>query len=154
MKLKKKIELGDLFELETSKGKAYLQFVKYPKDTSEVEKIKVFYSLFQEEPKSIEKMVVSEDYFYLDFPLKAAHKKNIVSFVGNVALDKEFSCPKYYRTENPFGEGWHIVNSETWERESVETLTEEQKKLSPWGVWNDTLLIEKLENNWRLYNWI
>ncbi len=150
--IKKKIELGDIFEIETSKGNGYLQYVKKPKDDSEVEKIKVYYDLFMQKPKIVED-IISKKFFYIDFPLNAAYKKKIVTFAGNIPLPKNFACPQYYRTENMFGEGWQIINSKTWERESVEFLTEEQKKLSPWGIWNDTLLIENLELDWRLENW-
>ncbi|WP_147416008.1 hypothetical protein [Ulvibacterium marinum] len=149
---KKKLELGDVFEIETSKGKGYLQCVKLPKDTSEVEKVKVFYHLLEQKPKTI-KDVISEEFYYVDFPLSAAYKKKIVSFVENVPLPKDFSCPRYYRTEHMFDSGWQIIDSKTWKRESVEVLTAEQKKISPWGIWNDTLLIENLENNWRLESW-
>ena len=49
--------------------------------------------------------------------------------------------------------GWHIVDTETWQRQLVKTLSPEQKKLSPWGIWNDTLLIENLVNDWSLEKW-
>ncbi|WP_422861153.1 hypothetical protein [Flagellimonas sp. W118] len=151
---KKKIELGDVFGIETSKGRGYLQYVKVPKDTSEVEKVKVFSRLFEQKPETIESVVLSEDFYYIDFPLSAAYKKKIVTFVENVPLPQGFTCPRYYRTENMFDKGWQIIDSETWKRESVELLTQEQKKLSPWGVWNDTLLVENLENGWKLNDWV
>ncbi|MGS2765287.1 hypothetical protein [Sinomicrobium sp. M5D2P9] len=150
--IRKKLELGDVFEIKTSKGKGYLQCVKLPKDTSEVEKIKVFSDLYRQKPE-IAEVVISEKFYYVDFPLIAAYKNEIVEFIENVPLPEDFSCPRYYRTEHMFGSGWQIVDSETWERKSVEVLNSEQKKLSPWGVWNDTLLIENLEDNWRLENW-
>lgn len=150
--VKRKIVLGDVFEIETSKGKGYLQCVKLPEKTSEVEKIKVFSDLFKKRPR-IEDIINSKKFYYIDFPLIAAYKKGIVAFVENVPLPLDFSCPQYYRTEDIFGNGWQIVDAETWERKSVEILDSEQKKLSPWGVWNDTLLIENLENNWSLENW-
>lgn len=68
-----------------------------------------------------------------------------------------FSKSKFVRTKhNVRGEflGWHIVNTETWQRQLIESLSSEQKKLSPLGIWNDTLLIENLINYWSLENWI
>jgi len=49
--------------------------------------------------------------------------------------------------------GWHIIDTETWQRQLVKTLTPEQKQLSPWGIWNDTLLIENLVDDWELEKW-
>jgi hypothetical protein len=49
--------------------------------------------------------------------------------------------------------GWHIVNTATWHNTLVKNLSSEEKKLSPWGIWNDTLLIERLTNDWSLENW-
>jgi hypothetical protein len=89
------------------------------------------------------------------FPLSFANKKKIVELVGHYPIN-EFKKPEFLRTEYYIrGEflGWHIINTNTWKRQLVKTLTVEQKKLSPWGVWNDTLLIENLVNGWKLEDW-
>ncbi|WP_156350813.1 hypothetical protein [Psychrobacillus sp. FJAT-21963] len=49
---------------------------------------------------------------------------------------------------------WHIIDYDTWKRETVERMTEEQKQLSPWGIWNDTLLKQRLAEGWTLDRWI
>ena len=49
--------------------------------------------------------------------------------------------------------GWHIIDTDTWQRQLVKSLTREQKQLSPWGIWNDALLIENLVNDWSLEKW-
>lgn len=152
--MSKIIEIGDVFEISTKKGKAYIQYVKAPKDNNEVEKIKVCYSLYDLRPDDINK-ILNEDFFYLSFILKAAYKKGLVEKIGNYNLPENFEYPRYFRTEHMFKEdSWQIIDSHTYKRESVDTLTEEHRKLSPWGTWNDTLLIERLEEGWRLENWI
>lgn len=55
-------------------------------------------------------------------------------------------------TENGH-EGWYIVDTATWKRTKVKELTPEQQSLSPWGIWNDTLLVERIEKGWSLDNW-
>lgn len=151
---KKKIELGDVFEMKTDKGNnIYIQCVEIPDDIrNEVELIKIFYDLHQNQPSEINS-IIDGDFFYNRFPLKAALRKKIVTKIGNSPLSNDFESPKYYRTENDFGEGWQIVNAKTWYRDTVSTLSDEQKKLSPWGSMNDTLIIERLESGWRLENW-
>jgi len=50
--------------------------------------------------------------------------------------------------------GWHIINTATWQRTTALQLTENEKKFSPWGVWNYNLLCERIEQDWDLENWI
>lgn len=146
-----KIELGDVFQMPTSKGICFLQCVEIPQ-TDDVELIKVFYKIYNDIPEKIT-TITKGDYFFIRFPLSASLRKKIVKLVGNVELQKDLILPLYYRTLNPFGEGWQIVNSKTLNRETVLILTEEQKQLSPWGGMNDTLIKELLDKGWRLKNW-
>jgi len=149
----KEINLGDIFSLETNKGTACFQCVEIPFDVkNEVELIKVFYKLFDQKLFDLD-AVTQNDFFFTRFPLKAALRRKFVKKIGNMTLPEDFASPSFFRTENPFGKGWHIVNSKTLFRETVTELTEDQKKLSPWGIMNDTLIIERLEAGWRLENW-
>jgi hypothetical protein len=89
------------------------------------------------------------------FPLSAAKKRKIVEPVGHYTIDS-FEKPRYMRTEHIIGSkfwGRDIVNTETWQRQLVKKLTPKQKQLSPWGIWNDTLLIERLNEDWNLEKW-
>lgn len=150
----KRIRLGDVFELETTKGKAYVQFVHDNKDVSEL--IRILPGLFSECP-DLESIVSKKEEFFVHFPLKAAFKKGIVRFVGSFELPDGLKLPQKMRTEvvdnNGDLIGWHIVDYSSWQRESISDLTEDQKALSPWGIWNDTLLADRLASGWSLENW-
>lgn len=145
------MKVGDVFEIETKKGKGYLQYVKEPMDNTELEKTRVFYNLFSLQTELSK--IVSGEYFFLEFPLKAAKRMKILSYVGNLELPSTLRYPRYFRSVNVFGEGWRIIDA-TGGQIFVEKLDEKQKKLSPWGTWNDTLLIDNLEKGWRLENWV
>lgn len=149
-----KVELGDIFELTTEKGnKIYFQCVEVPFDTkNEVELIKVFYNLWSDTPTEL-KSIIKSDYFLNRFPLKSAMRKKIVTKIGNYAIPEYFEVPRYYRTINFTGDAWQIVDSKTLKRETVSKLSEEHRKLSPWGMMNDTLIIELLEQGWKLETW-
>lgn len=150
----KKIELGDIFEMLTSNGKKiYLQCVELPVDIkNDVEMVKIFYNLYDERPSDLSS-IVEGDYFFNRFVVKAANRKKIIEKIGNVVLPENFETPKYYRTTNLADDAWQIVDAKTLKRETVTDLSEEQKKLSPWGMMNDTLIIELLERGWKLENW-
>lgn len=148
-----KIKIGDVFEINTPKGKAYLHYIH--KDSVTGELIRVLQGLYSERPANIDQLAGLAERYIISFPLSVAAKQNIVEFVGHYSASG-FSKPKLMRTKhNVRGEflGWHLVDTETWHRQLVKTLTPEQKKLSPWGIWNDTLLIENLVNNWSLEKW-
>lgn len=150
-----KIKLGDIFEINTPKGKAYLHYIHKDEKIGR-ELVRVLQGLYSERPDSFNKIAASEERYMIFFPLSAANRKKIVERVGHYPADN-FSMPKYMRDEhNIRGEalGWHIIDTGTWKRELVKELTPEQKKLSDWASWNDTLLIEKLASDWSLEQWV
>lgn len=149
-----RIKPGDIFEIKTPKGKVYLHYVYKDKVIGEL--IRVLPGLYSERPFNFKDVASKKEMYLVSFALSFAYKRNIVELVGHYSLP-DFQKPKYMRTEHAVqGEflGWHIVNTETWERKLIKELTEEQKRLSPWGVWNDTLLIERLTQGWTLDSWV
>ena len=147
------IKLGDIFEIKTTKGYAYLHFIYKDKETGDL--VRVLHGLHSKRPIDFNDLASHQEQFMVFFPLSFANKKNIVEFVGSYPAD-EFEKPKFMRIEHFVrGEfiGWHIINTDTWQRQLTQALSPEQKKLSPWGVWNDTLLIESLENDFSLATW-
>lgn len=148
-----KIKIGDLFEINTPRGSAYLHYFHFDDTTGEL--IRVLDGLYAERPVDLDKLVADDERFIVSFPIKAAKKTNIIQSVGNFST-VTFQKPKVMRTKHMIrGEflGWYLVDTETWERTLVKSLSSEQKKLSPWGIWNASLLIENLVNDWRLENW-
>ena len=150
---RKKIEIGDIFELQTNKGYAYMQCVRIPEDKrQDLELVRVYYKVHPSKTMDIS-IIQESSFFYLRFVLQAAYNRKIVDKIGNASLEPNFHHPRYFRTENAFGDGWQIIDSANWHRETKKELTAEQKKISPWGTWNDTLLIERLDEGWTLENW-
>ena len=149
-----RVKLGDIFELETKKGKAYFQCVHI--DKLEGELIKVLNKTYTERPEEITSVLKVDDQYFVGFPLKFALKQKLVECVGNQPLEKGFEKPRYMRSKHMIGKefkGWYIIDTITEKREFVEQLTEEQRKLSPFGLVNDTYLKERIEEGWNLQNW-
>jgi len=148
-----KIEMGDVFELETSKGKAYLHYIY--EDPTLCELIRVLPGLFQDRPPELHEIVAKKERYMIFFPLKAAYRRNIVNKVGYVPAEG-YAKPAFMRSDHwerfEF-KGWHIVDTGTLQRQFVSELTDDQKKLSPWRLWNDTRLCERLVENWSLESW-
>lgn len=149
----KRIKLGDVFEINTPKGKAYLHYI-YKHETLGA-LIRVLSGLYTDRPLDFEMLVSSKERYMISFPLSVANNRNIVERVSSYPADN-FDMPRFMRDWHIIsGEflGWHIVDTETLQRQLVKNLTTEQKKLSPYGIWNDTLLIERLADDWSLEKW-
>ena len=147
-----RIKTGDIFEIKTSKGKAYLHYIF--KDETNGDLVRVLPGLYSDQPDDVESLASADESFLVFFPLSAANRKKIVEKVGHYTSD--YTRPEYMRTEHYIrGEflGWHIIDTDTWQRELVKELNDSQKQLSPWGIWNDTLLVERLEEGWTLDSW-
>ncbi|WP_291529132.1 hypothetical protein [Bacteroides sp. UBA939] len=149
----KRIKLGDIFEINTPEGKAYLHYIY--RDESLGELIRVLPGLYVERPTDFNELAASKEMYMIFFPLPASYRGKMVELVGYYPADK-FGMPKYMREELIIrGEflGWYIINIRTRQRKLVKTLTKEQKELSSWGTWNGAFLIEMLTNGWTLENW-
>jgi hypothetical protein len=147
-----KINLGDVFKIKTSEGFGYLHFVFLHK---EKEMVKIFCNSKINDLNVSEFIVTSQDYFLIFFPVSAAFRKKIITKVGNVNT-QNFAMPQYMRSVHTIRGaflGWHIVDTTTLKLQLVKSLNAEQKKLSSWGTWNDTLLIEQLDIGWNLEMW-
>lgn len=148
------IKFGDLFELVTSKGKVYFQYIF--ETEQKIQLIRILPDFYPERPNNFSEVINKKELYYVHFPLKPAYRKKLVEYVGNYEIPSQVMIPEHMRSQhNIRGEmlGWHIINTETWQRDFVKNLTDKQKELSPWGIWNDTLLKERIEEEWTLEEW-
>ena len=149
------LKVGDVFEVDTPRGKAYIQYVSHNEVIGEL--IRVLPGVYDKRPENLMEIVNKKGDYFIHFPVKAAKKQKIVELISHFALPKGLEIPKKFRTEITDKDGnlagWHIVDYDTWQRDTISELSEEQKKLSPWGTWNDTLLIERISQEWTLENW-
>jgi hypothetical protein len=152
-----KVKCGDIFEITTTKGYGYFQCVKET-PVEESETIRILPGVYQDVNEAkLDTLVNEKELYFISFPLKYALKKECVRYVGNFKVPASITVPKYYRDILKIKGKficWHIVDSETLQRRSVEKLSEDEKRLSPWGSWNDTLLAERIAEGWTLDKWV
>lgn len=147
-----KLDPGDIFRIKTKPGYAFLQYFETIKT---VEYVRVLAPIAKD-GSITQEGVHEKERWTIGFPVKAAARKKIIERIGNFQIPESFTTPKYARTiHNIRGEhlGWFIVDRHSWHRQLKHELSEDELKISPWGVWNDTLLIERLEENWILAEW-
>jgi len=151
----KKYIIGDIFEIKTKKGNGYFQYVY--DDELNGEMIRIFYKLHKKRLVTFKSFVGDKEYYYVGFPLKFAVKRKLVELVGHVDIENDFEKPKYARDSHIIrGEffGWHIIDRTTLKQVLVQELTEDQKKLSLFGIVNDTYIKDRFEEGWTLENWL
>ena len=148
----KSIKVGDVFEIETNRGKGYFQLVEIDKSNGDL--IKVFYELHSNTPDKFSNLIESDEYYFIRFPTKPALRRKLIKRVDNLDPNP-FKVPRYTRSKRKVKDetGWYIVDTKTMNRTFVGVLSEEQKKLSPSGIVNDTWIIDRFNEGWNLENW-
>ena len=153
----KNVKYGDVFELATTMGMAYFQCVKETPVT-ESEIIRIFPGVYKDVISAkLDELAKQQEIFFVQFPVKYGVRKNVIKFVGNFNVPENTVVPKYYRDKHIVkGEfiSWHIIDIQTLKIESVRELSEEHRKLSPAGMWNDTLLAERIAEGWTPEKWV
>ena len=102
----------------------------------------------------MEDIIKDEVRFSNFFPLKAAVDQGIVKVVGNLPVSEELSQFPVFRAGVVDPSTGKVATWWLWDGESevkIGRLSEEQKHFPIRGVWNDTLLIERIESNWTPY---
>ena len=150
----KSLIIGDVFRIKTKIGFAFFQYIET--DDTGTDYIRILDYISNSEAEIKQDDINKIEKWHIGFTIKPAIRKKIIEKVGNFEIPPNYKVPEFARTEhNIRGNflGWFIVNRKTLQRELKEKLNTDELKLSPFGFMNDTLIIEKIEQNWKLENW-
>jgi len=145
-----KARVGDIIEVETKLGLSYAQYTHKHPEFGEL--IRVIDSVFQARPSDPRALSETETKFVTFFPLSAALRRGIFEIIGHADVPRE--CQKFPlfregvadpKTKTVGNNWWLWDGTKEWR---VGKLTSEQWKLPILGIWNDTLLIERIEAGW------
>ncbi|MCC6362149.1 MAG: hypothetical protein IT165_01415 [Bryobacterales bacterium] len=142
------VRLGDIIEIPTRNGLAYAQYTHQHPQFGGL--IRVFDGLFQERPSDFSRLAESPVRFSVFFPVRGAVRRKTFEIAGRSEIaphNREFPIFR-----SGFAEPGHKV-SNWWfwdgEREwKVGAITAEQRKLPIREVWNDTMLVQRIESGW------
>ena len=153
-----KVRSGDVYQIQATEGVCFIQCVKESTTKMRSDIVRVLPSVFALTTElDVEAIASQKELFFSELPLKYAARKKLLSFVGNYEIPAGSEAPSFYRTEHIIGSeflGWHIVDSETWHRKLVTTLSPDDIKLSPWGMISIPDIVERIENNWTPSEWV
>ena len=148
----RRIKLGDIFEIATPKGLAYAQYTHKHKEFGEL--VRVFNGQHTVRPNDL-RNVMAEVQFLCFFPLQTAVNRDLVTIAGNAPIPKEAAEFPTFRsgivdpTTGKVEQWWFWDGEKAWR---VGTLTPKQRKMPIRGIWNDTLIIERIVDGWTAEN--
>jgi hypothetical protein len=145
----KRVRIGDIVEIPTAKGFAYAQLSHNHARYGAL--LRVLPGLFKSAPNNFPDLARKSENFVIFFPLQAAVNRTIFRIVANSPV------PEFAKSFPLFRTG--VVDPRTgkvkvwwlWDGEKewkVGEITPDQRKLPLRGIWNDTLLIERIEAGW------
>jgi hypothetical protein len=146
----KRVRIGDIIEIATARGLAYVQFSH--KHVRYGALLRVLPGFYDERPRDFSKIVKQPESYVAFLPLQAAVGRHIFGVVGNLPVPdfaKPFPLFRAAGLIDPAtrkAQAWWLWDGEREWR--VGELTPEQRKLPLRGIWNDTLLVERIEAGW------
>lgn len=145
-----KIRIGDIVEIPTNKGLSYAQYVLKKEKWGAL--LRILPSFFDARPNDFSKIVHEKECFVTFFPLQAAISREIFEVVGNAEIPAHALTFPLFRAAGFIDREGKVLDWWLWDGERewrVEKLSEEQRNLPIRAVWNDTLLIERIEEGWK-----
>jgi len=147
-----RLKIGDIVEIKTSNGFVYAQYTH--KHVRYGALLRIFKNNYIARPSDLDNVLKDDVVFSTFFPLKGAVKIGSVEIVGNLSVSNTLSQFPTFRAGVIDPSTGKVAIWWLWDGErewKIGRLTEEQKKFPIRGVWNDTLLIERIESNWTPY---
>jgi hypothetical protein len=152
MTRKRKIQIGDTIEIPTSKGLAYAQYShNHPRYGA---LLRILPGTFATRPDELERLVCQPEVFVTFFPLQAALNKGIFEVVSNFSVPESAKNLPLFRTGVIDPKTGRVKVWWLWDGQRewrVGDISREQRKLPFREIWNDTLLIERIESGWTPY---
>jgi len=149
MTKKTKIRAGDVFEVKTKRGLAYAQYVMRNLEMGAL--IRVLPGLHKTRPVSLTEVVAQQEQFVTFFPLQAAIDQEVFEIVAHETVPDESRKMPLFRARGHIDREGFVHDWRLWDGEKstrVGKLTPEQRKFPIKEIWNDTLLIERIEQGW------
>lgn len=141
-------KVGDVFEIPTSKGLTYAQYVHNNDKWGAL--IRVLPGFFPKRP-GLSQLAKEPERFVTFFPLEAALTKKIFQIVGTEEIPPTSRAFPVFRAAGHVDREGRVHDWLLWngEREwKIGQLTDASRALPIRSVWNDTLLVQRIEEGW------
>lgn len=148
----KRVRLGDLLEVSTPRGLAYVQYVgKHP---GYGHAIRVLPGFFQTRHQDWAPLASQPGYFTF-YPVSAAVSQGLVAIAAHHPIPAGQELPTTFRRRGAIARDGTVL---TWlifddTQETLKwTLSPEERRLSIASIWNHAFLVDRLAEEWRPEN--
>lgn len=141
---------GQVFSIATEKGFGFIQYIET--DCLGIEYVRVLQPMKGTDTIT-QKEVNLKQRWCCGFLVEIAHKRELINSVRIFSLPLKYKVEYWTRSPHNVRDkhlGWHIVHRETLKRKFKSKLKRRHLKLSPHGIFNDTLIKEYLDSDWKL----
>ncbi len=143
------VKIGDIVEIRSTRGFSYAQYTHRHKQYGAL--LNVFDKTFEKRPDDIAAVAELSSRFLLFFPLGAAIAKGNFKIVGNVQVPNNSTDFPIFRAGVVDPQIGKVAVWWLWDGEKewrVGSLDAKQRKFPIRSVWNDTMLIERIDTGW------
>lgn len=151
----KNSEVGTVYAIKTSIGYGLFQCVQH--DDIGIDVVRVLQPIIQNIGEFSPELLQERERYFIKFTVQAALNRKLILFIGKYNVPSSVKVPKKYRfldlVPHRNIRNWYIVDAKTNGMRLISNINEKFLSLSSDGIWNDTLLIERLEEGWTLENW-
>jgi hypothetical protein len=148
----KPAQIGDILEIRTPGGFAYAQYThEHDRPPRYGALIRILPGLFAERPGDLSLLAQQKERFSVFFPLAAALRRGIVSIVADAPVPERCLPLPIFRSGIRTPSTGQVMTWWLWDgikEWRVGKLAPSQEHLPVLGVWNDTLLIERIASGW------
>lgn len=144
----KRKKLGDVIEFRVRGGVAYALYTHEHPEYGSL--LRVWNRIHEIDLVDFDAFIQIDSSFCCFFPLGAALSRGIVKVAGNVLVPKSLKVFPTFRTGMVEPDG-SVKTWWLWDGTSslkIGSLTEAQAKLPTRGIWNDTLVVARVEQGW------
>jgi hypothetical protein len=155
--MRKKTKIGDICEILTPKGIAYIQYTHYEEGLGEL--VRILPGLYQARPHDFATIAQQRELYFTFYALRYALRDGLTVVVSNEPVPEWAQTPlmRWRGGTDRSGKvlAWKIFKAsdrltlETHRRiPLVHTLTAEQEKLSIHSLWPHSVMVQKISSGW------
>jgi hypothetical protein len=145
----KQVRIGDILEIPTSKGLAYAHYTHQHPTHGGL--IRLFEAVLENRPSDFSELANGPVRFSTFLPVAAAVKRRVFKVVGHEVVAPHNQPFPIFRNgiadpkTKKVSVWWFWDGEREWK---VGQITPEERKMPIVGVWNATLLVERIEAGW------
>lgn len=147
--MSRKSKPGDVLEIKTKRGLAYAQYALRNSEMGAL--LRVLPGFHPIRPSSFVRIIEQPEQFVTFFPLQAAIARNIFEVVSHEKVPEASQKLPLFRACGHIDREGFIHDWWLWDGNKsvrIGKLSPDQRRLPIKGIWNDTLLIERIEEEW------